>query len=186
MPCSGLGNNRMRKCPVCRVDLVPLDYEGVRLHHCPDCRGYLVAADRLKCIERGDRTSIDKLKAEATEEFGASSGDVLQCPRCRLRMRKQSLGLPVLDLDCDICSACDLVWLDGGELAMLQLSYQAGSKFINAQEMKRRFAELEASPGRKAEFEANMARLKDLEDVFDAMAGRVGAVLWEILTRRAG
>ena len=44
MPCSGLGNNRMRKCPVCSVDLVPLDYEGVRLHHCPDCRGYLVAA----------------------------------------------------------------------------------------------------------------------------------------------
>ena len=68
---------------------------------------------------------------------------------------------------------------------MLQLSYQAGSKFINAQEMKRRFAELEASPERKAEFEANMARLKDPEDVFDAMEDRVGPTLWEILTRRA-
>lgn len=174
----------MKGCPICELPLVPVDYEGLRVFHCPTCKGHLVPTDRLECIERRDEKSAEELKAEASTEFGASTGDVLRCPRCRIRMRKQSLGLPVLDLDCDVCHQCDLVWLDGGELAMLQLGYQASGKFINAQEMKRRFEALEASPERKAEFEANMARLPDRPDIFDELADDVGQALWDILIRK--
>ena len=115
---------------------------------------------RLKSIVQGvSQKSKDDLKKEAESQFSGSTTDRLKCPRCRRPMLKQSSNLPVIELHTDVCHSCELVWLDGGELALLQLGYQATSKFLDTQEFKRRMEELEASPERKAQFEKNLAAL---------------------------
>lgn len=161
----------MKRCPICRVDLVPVDYEGFRVMQCGQCFGHLVSLQRFDSIKRIDRKSQDELKSEASSVFTASSRQMLKCPRCHAPMCKQSTDLPVLDLQTDVCRHCDLVWLDGGELALLQLGYQATGKFMNAQEFKRRMQELEASPERKARFEANLAKLPKAKDPLDELLG---------------
>ena len=74
-------------------------------------------------------------------------------------MRKKAADLPLLNIDLDICPGCSLAWLDGGELALLQLVYEASTKFLNAKELKKRLQELDASPKRKAEYEARLSKL---------------------------
>jgi Zn-finger nucleic acid-binding protein len=127
----------------------------------------------LISIKRADHKSQDELKAEASSEFKADSHVTLQCPRCHMSMRKQSAGLPVLHVQTDVCHHCGVVWLDGGELALLQLGYQATNKSINAQKFKRRMAEIEASPERKARFEEDLARLPKAKDPLEDALGEV-------------
>jgi Zn-finger nucleic acid-binding protein len=173
----------MKKCPVCRIDLLHTDYEGFRVMQCGQCGGHLVPLQRFESIKRVGRKTQDELKAEASSDFTASSLGTLKCPRCHMSMRKQTTDLPVLDLRTDVCPGCALVWLDGGELALLQLGYQAKSKFINAQEFKHRMQELEASPERKARFERNLARLPDAADPLQQALGETGAELLGALLR---
>jgi len=170
----------MRKCPVCStVDLVQVDYEGFIVQQCSSCGGHLVPLQRFECIKRVDMKSQQELKEEASSQFKGSSTQPLKCPKCRMTMRKQAVKLPVLNLQTDFCRTCDLIWLDGGELALLQLVYQASAKFINAQDLKRRINELETSPERKAQFERNFAELPDSRDPVEAALGEAGE---EILT----
>ena len=71
------------------------------------------------------------------------------------------MNVPLLDLRMDVCRECCLAWLDSGELAFAQLAYETTDRFVDSQELKRRMAELEASPERKAAFEARVAKLPD-------------------------
>ena len=68
-------------------------------------------------------------------------------------MRKQDIDLPVFHVQIDVCDRRNLVWLEIGELALVQLAYEASTRFLDAQEFRRRMQDLEASPERLAEFE---------------------------------
>lgn len=171
----------MKKCPVCDVGLVGVEYEGFRVMQCESCGGHLVPLQRLESIKRIDERSEDELKAEATGKFVASTAEVVKCPRCRLPMRKQSADLPVMELETDVCRSCSLVWLDGGELALLQLAHQAKSRFINAQDLKRRMEQFEASPERKARFEENLSKCRDPSDPVAEAFDEVGDELLDVL-----
>ena len=127
--------------------------------------------NKMVSIERLNHKTQEQLKSEASAEFSGSSSQRLRCPRCHLPMHKQAIDLPVLDLQYDICTGCSLVWLDGGELALVQLAYQSSSGFLNAQELKRRMQELEASPERKAIFRANLANLPETKHPVEEVLG---------------
>jgi hypothetical protein len=59
----------------------------------------------------------------------------------------------------DECANCGLIWLDGGELASLQLAYEASEQGREARELRRRMEEM--PPQRRAEFERALAELPD-------------------------
>jgi Zn-finger nucleic acid-binding protein len=99
-------------------------------------------------------------------------------------MRKQPIELPVLELHSDVCRSCALVWLDGGELALLQLGYQATSKFMDAQEFKRRMEKLEADPELKAQFEERLSRLPRAKKPFAGALEEIGDEILESILRR--
>ena len=175
----------MRKCPVCDLELSPVEYEGYIVRRCGSCNGHLMRLNKMKSIERVDHKTREQLKSEASAEFSGSSSQRLRCPRCRLPMHKQVINLPVIDLQYDICTGCSLVWLDGGELALVQLAYQSGSGFLNAQELKRRMQELEASPERKAIFKANLANLPETKHPVEEVLGEaLGGVLQALIIAR--
>ena len=178
----------MRKCPVCDLELSRVEYEGYTVRRCASCNGHLMRPDKVEFIKRADRKTPEQLKSEVSAEFSGSSRQRLRCPRCRAPMRKQAINLPVIDLPYDICTDCSLVWLDGGELALVQLAYQSSSGFLNAQEMKRRMQELEASPERKAIFKANLANLPEtkhpVEEVLGEAREALGGVLQALIIAR--
>ena len=106
-------------------------------------------------------------------------------------MSKQTARFPVGVVELDVCRSCSLVWLDGGELALVQLGYESSAIFAEAQEMKRRMAQLEASPNRKAAFEENLARLpvepSPVEEAVAEIAGEMfEAIIRGCLGRRLG
>ena len=148
-----------RNCPVCAVPLQPEAYEGFPLLRCPDCQGHLLDLARYESIQRMPEKSHAELEAEAQEGFAGDTPSPLRCPRCHGAMQKRPLPVPGFDLHLDLCRGCALVWLDGGELAMAQLAYQATPAFQDAQKHKQCAAALEADPERKAAFDEAVAKL---------------------------
>jgi len=158
----------MRNCPHCRIPLISVDYEGVSVQWCERCRGHLMYAARLGPIKQIAGKSQDQLRTEAATEFRGNNTARIKCPRCCAPMSKQDTRLPGLNLQIDVCRACSLIWLDGGELALVQLGHEAKGAFANAQELKRRMEKMEASPDRKARFEEILARMPKENEEPDA------------------
>lgn len=167
----------VRRCPVCSEELKAEHYEGFRVWSCAGCGGHLIPAARLKAIKRLDGATREDLKEEARATFTTSTTERLRCPRCRVTMRKQPAPVPVVRIETDLCLSCGLVWLDGGELALLQLAHQVTDGFADRQEMIRRARALDASPERKAQFEADLARLPDEPSPLDDEVTQVGGSL---------
>lgn len=164
----------MKHCPVCNIPLDPVVYTGVGVLRCGQCQGHLVDTSRLAAIKRIAGKSQAELKAEVTGAYHGDHTGPVKCPTCRMPMRKQPVPLPGLTLQLDVCKTCSLIWLDGGELALVQLDHRATPAFRDAQQMKQRIAALEADPARKAAFEQNMAKLPEepdpLQDVLEDAA----------------
>ena len=148
-----------RNCPICDVPLEPEAYEGVPVLRCPDCQGHLLELTRYESIQRIPEKSLAELEAEAQAGFAGDNPSPIRCPRCHGAMQKRPLPVPGFDLHLDLCRGCALVWLDGGELAMAQLAYQATPAFRDRQELKRRSGARDADPERKAAFDEAVAKL---------------------------
>lgn len=147
----------MPRCPVCDVDLERVEYEGFQIWSCPDCDGHSLSQFRLEGIKRSIAASPEQLGDEA-KSYRGSTGERLRCPGCRARMRKELVKGRIV-VEVDRCEFCEELWLDAGELAMLQLAYEAGEKGSEAAEFRRRVAELDACPERRERFEQNVANL---------------------------
>lgn len=156
----------MRTCPICAVPLAPETYEGFPLLRCPQCQGHLLDLSRYDAIQRIPQKSRAELEAEAQAGFQGDNPERIRCPRCRVTMFKKPIPVPGFSLHADLCVDCALVWLDGGELAMAQLAYQASPKFRETREMQRRAEALDADPARKAAFDEAVAKLPRSVDPF--------------------
>lgn len=149
-----------RDCPICQVPLAPETYEGFPIWRCPQCRGTLLDLSRYEAIQSVPEKTLAELETEARDGFLGDHPAPIRCPRCHLAMGKQPLRVPGFDnLHLDFCRGCSLVWLDGGELALAQLAYQASPAFREKEEMKRRAAARDADPERKAAFDEAVAKL---------------------------
>ncbi|MCX7006724.1 MAG: zf-TFIIB domain-containing protein [Kiritimatiellaeota bacterium] len=157
----------MKNCPHCHIPLTPMDYTGFNVLHCDQCKGYLVDVSRLETIKRLARKEQAELKAEVRAEYQGDTPAPVKCPKCHLPMQKKPVQLPGLMLQLDECKECALLWLDGGEIALVQLEPRTLPIYSDMQDMKRRSAALETDPERKAAFERNLAKLPDEADPFE-------------------
>ena len=163
------------KCPSCAGQLVRTTYEGLPVFRCDACFGYLMGQKRIDGIKRSRGKSVEQLKQETLSEIGEDTKTIVRCPRCRMKMKKQLLSEPV-SLHVDWCKQCDLVWLDGGELARMQLGHEMTPQSRDAAEMQRRHKEMD--PERRREFEENLAKLPEQESLV------LGALKEALTTRR--
>jgi len=145
------------KCPVCSAELKRVLYEGFAVFHCLACHGYLMAERRVESIQRTRRRTIEELKRETLAEAQPDSTAALGCPRCGRKMEKRLIKEPV-SLHVDTCRPCEFVWLDGGELARLQLGHEISDQAQEAAEFQRRLRAM--TPEARAEFERNLKNLK--------------------------
>ncbi|MFH0953919.1 MAG: zf-TFIIB domain-containing protein [Verrucomicrobiota bacterium] len=151
----------MKRCPSCGAGLGREDYEGVEVFRCPDCRGVLLPRYRLDLIRHRRHRSPEDLKAQAVAEFRSDTKREVRCPRCGALMAKRPFASRYMPLSIDVCRACDYVWLDAGELELLQLLYEASASGHEVVEMQKRMRELQCTPERKARFEAALAQLSE-------------------------
>ena len=145
------------RCPVCRtVDLARQSYEGLNVHQCPECLGHLIPRLRADAIQRRANLPLEELEQKVLLDRGEDSKRMVRCPRCGGGMRKQNKARPVR-FQIDYCRRCDVLWLDGGELELLQLHYESSLQAAETREMQRRW--LEMSDERKREFVENLQKL---------------------------
>ena len=150
-------------CPNCQTDLFRVPYEGIQVLQCEQCKGHLLHRRRLDSVKRRREKSFEQLRAEAVADTAEAvadtdvdTSDKVPCPRCFRRMTKEFVKEPAA-LHIDVCEPCRLVWLDGGELARLQLAWEISPQGVEAAELQRRLAEM--SDERRAAFEENVANL---------------------------
>lgn len=114
-----LGARSELACPLCDDDLVSGSLEGRRMLHCERCRGVLVANDDFAAIvksRRGKRTdSPDKPRAIDPADMKRR----LRCPSCGNTMDAHPYYGPG-NVVVDSCGRCFLVWLDHGEITMIE------------------------------------------------------------------
>ena len=151
----------MKNCPVCSEEFIETDYEGETVLRCRKCRGAFLPRYRLEIIKHKQARTDGELKAEAKDEFSSDTKDKLRCPRCNGKMQKKPIDGRFAALTLDHCKTCDWIWLDGGELALVQLFYASSAQAASRRDMQQRVNELEASPERKADFDKAFAELPE-------------------------
>ena len=151
----------MKSCPACRTKLTSEDYEGARIWRCPECRGVFLSKSKLELIRHQRIRNGETLKAEARAEFQSDTIRTISCPGCGATMEKRRMPSRWITVTLDCCKACDGIWLDGGELAVAQLVFEASIRGTESLEFQRRMKELCESPERKAQFEAAVAALSE-------------------------
>jgi Zn-finger nucleic acid-binding protein len=110
---------KMIDCPKCttRMQQIMISKPSfmVTVDRCNDCDGYWF-----------DRSELDKVLDEETKRDGLpfDSSDVheahFKCPRCAGTCETKTL----YDIKVDLCLDCGGLWLDKGELAMVQKAYR--------------------------------------------------------------
>jgi Zn-finger nucleic acid-binding protein len=168
------------QCPFCPGQLERARYEGLPVFQCSICQGYLIESRRVTDIKRRGFKS----KAELTNDSAAAVADNLEslrCPRCRRKMAKERAE-PPSSFQIDTCQDCSLVWLDLGELAQLQLDYEATPRGTDARRMRKRQQEMTAAE--QAEFVSNLAKLPEGDATLLSAFGRGLAASWDQCWRR--
>ncbi|MBD3246727.1 MAG: M48 family metalloprotease [Candidatus Omnitrophica bacterium] len=121
-------------CPHCYQGLSPRYYEGEQIHVCPSCKGVLCGRSRLDTILIREEASFSPetvelahhIKDECEQRFkeirALKTPFILPCPQCGKKMRRKLLSRAA-PVEVDLCIWCDLVWLDRGELELVQVLY---------------------------------------------------------------
>ena len=107
-------------CPVCKSDMIVVEYNDIELDYCDQCRGVWFDAGELELI-------LQKLELESEHILftnmlqsppAVTSEKLRKCPICSRKMRKANLGGQP-ELLVDLCIREDGIWFDGGEVAQL-------------------------------------------------------------------
>ena len=106
-------------CPVCRRSLVQALLEGEQVAYCEQCRGFLTAQPAFARIVTRRRAKHGP-NERRVEPFDATElRRKVNCPRCDRRMETHAYGGGG-NAVVDSCERCRLVWLDAGELAVIE------------------------------------------------------------------
>ena len=104
-------------CPLCRLPLVSAAVAEIPALSCNQCHGLLLPMPALQPV-------LEQLRSgdhDAAVQTPPDRGDlkrVIQCPRCNRRMDTHFYAGPG-NVIVDTCDACDLIWLDRGELTRI-------------------------------------------------------------------
>ena len=114
-----VGESVGAKCPLCRVPLVSALIEDETVCYCGHCHGFLAETDTFSVIVT-KRRALHRPHEKCTEPFDPEElKRVLTCPNCQQRMDTHPYfggGNAVVDT----CEGCGLIWLDAGELAIIE------------------------------------------------------------------
>lgn len=107
------------KCERCDHAMHTVFYEGVAIQLCMSCKGIFLSEKKLAIIEQSREIEILEDAPRPRRKY-----EVLRnCPKCESQMKKVRHG-KIRKTMIDYCTDCTGVWLDKGELASIQFSYE--------------------------------------------------------------
>ena len=169
------------KCPRCATQLQRTRYEGLPVFHCTSCNGYAVSsAQRLDAIKRRREANYGDLEQEAEQAAGSDSIDAIRCPSCNAKMDKEKQEEHSFLFD--VCGNCKMVWLDPGEIALLQIDHQSSAQGVESTRFQARLKNMSDSD--KEAFEERLSKLPegDVTGLGGITAG-ISAVLFDFFRR---
>lgn len=107
-------------CPLCAQSLAGALLDGREVSFCHSCEGLLVPRSDFVDIVRMRRAGAERVDDAAPfdpHELHRS----IACPRCARKMETHPFYGPG-NVVIDSCSACGLLWLDAGELKIIETS----------------------------------------------------------------
>jgi len=114
-----LHERSLKACPVCRVALEKALVEGEPVRYCTHCRGFMTHLDAFGRIVY-KRRALHGPHEQIGEPFDPKElKRVIQCPTCNRKMETHPYfggGNAVVDT----CHHCGWIWLDAGELAIIE------------------------------------------------------------------
>ena len=106
------------RCPVCKVDMVVLEFEQVEIDYCFECRGVWLDGGELDAIGRRAGALRNELLAalETAAAQPTPGRGKRRCPVCRKTLARATTpgDRPVV---LDRCERGHGLWFDRGELA---------------------------------------------------------------------
>ena len=107
-------------CPVCKSDMIAIEYSKIELDYCTKCHGVWFDAEELNLLfdriglEDHELPLDDLLHSTETQ----TSEKKYKCPICNKRMKKTNIGKQP-EIMIDVCRQGDGLWFDGGEVGQL-------------------------------------------------------------------
>ena len=106
-------------CPVCKIDMIDVEYHQIELDYCTKCHGVWFDAEELELLF--DRAGLDH-DLPLDDLLGSPDAETSEkgrkCPICSLRMKKTTIGKEP-EVLIDVCPRGEGLWFDGGEISHL-------------------------------------------------------------------
>lgn len=115
----------MPRCPKCKTQAAPIEYEGVRIYHCGGCGGHWLSKARLDLI-------VNRREVQMPEAVRQKMMDLADASHAHEALTCFSCGKPMIreqfrhwnDILIDRCPKCGGIWLDRGELEKCQIYWE--------------------------------------------------------------
>ena len=107
-------------CPVCRSDMIVVEYRSIELDHCNGCKGVWFDSGELELLLKSQGLEETKAFFDGilNSQESLSSEKKRKCPVCGHKMKKGKTGGQPETL-IDICRDQHGLWFDGGGVAKL-------------------------------------------------------------------
>ena len=119
-------------CPVCKSDMIVVEYHNIELDYCTDCKGVWFDSGELELmLKTYQLEGIEPFLENITNSRDTSSDEKKRkCPICSRKMKKKAIG-EQSHLLIDMCEEGHGLWFDGGEIAQLIKQLVGETKTIN-------------------------------------------------------
>lgn len=107
-------------CPVCKHDMIVVEYHDIELDYCNGCRGVWFDSGELGLLlkSQGLEESKTFFDGVLNSREAASSEKKRNCPICGRKMKKTAIGEQP-EILIDMCRDQHGLWFDGGEVTQL-------------------------------------------------------------------
>lgn len=107
-------------CPVCKYDMIVVEYRSIELDYCSNCKGVWFDSGELELLLQSHGLEEAKvfLDGVLNSKEVSSSERKRNCPICGHKMKKTAIGGQP-EIIIDICRDEHGLWFDGGEVSQL-------------------------------------------------------------------
>jgi hypothetical protein len=107
-------------CPVCKYDMIVVEYHNIELDYCDSCKGVWFDSGELELLLESH--GLEEIKVFLDDirnsQEAVSSEKKRNCPICGRKMKKTAIGGQP-EVLIDICHDKHGLWFDGGEVTQL-------------------------------------------------------------------
>ena len=107
-------------CPVCKYDMIVVEYHNIELDYCNSCKGVWFDSGELELLLESHGLEEIKVFLDDIRNSpeAVSSEKKRNCPGCGHKMKKTAIGGQP-EILIDICRDKHGLWFDGGEVTQL-------------------------------------------------------------------